>query len=444
MSNTVSFNTAYPEITKSEEIFRRSLGLIPCNSQTLAKGPTQYVDGLAPKYLQKGKGCRVWDVDGNEYIDYNMGIGPISLGYAYPAVDEAIRRQLDDGITFSLMHPLEVEVAELIQEFIPNAEAVRFSKTGAEATSAAVRIARAFTGRDRILCCGYHGWHDWYASTLARNAGVPQAVMDETFTFSYNDIGSLKKAMNYDVAAVILEPVVFEEPQDGFLYQVQDLCHKYGTLLIFDEMWTGFRIAEGGAQEYFGVIADIATYSKAIANGMPLSVITGRYDVMQVLEEEVFFFNTFGGEALSLAAAKATLHEIRDKKVINYLHEAGTLLKNGIETHLKALGIAYITLKGYPYRTFFNFDSSAGDPLILKSYVQQELIKRGILWSGFNTLSYSHTKEDIDYTIRAWQEVLYLLKDAVAKNDVASRLRGNPIQPTLRGTSQFNTKAWKP
>lgn len=443
MSNTVSFNSAYPEIANSEELYGRSLGLIPCHSQTLAKGPTQYVDGLAPKYLQKGKGCRVWDIDGNEYIDYNMAIGPVSLGYAYPAVDEAIRRQLEDGITFSLMHPLEVEVAELIQEFIPNAEAVRFSKTGAEATSAAVRIARAFTGRDRILCCGYHGWHDWYASTLARNAGIPQAVMDETFTFAYNDIASLKRAMNYDVAAVILEPVVFEAPEDGFLYQVQDICHKYGSLLIFDEMWSGFRLAEGGAQEYFGVIADLATYSKAVANGMPLSVITGRYDIMQVLENDVFFFNTFGGEALSLAAAKATIHEIRIKKVCNYLHEAGLMLQTGIESHLKTLGIDYVSLKGYPYRMMFSFDSQAGDPLVLKSYIQQELIKRGILWSGFNTMSFSHTKADIDYTIRAWQEVLFLLKDAVSKNDVAGRLRGKPIQPTLRATTQFNTKAWK-
>ena len=443
MTNHVTFNPDYPDISRSEELFSRSNGLIPCNTQTMAKGPTQYVDGLAPKYLAKGKGSHVWDVDGNEYIDYNMGIGPISLGYAYPLVDEAIRRQLADGITFSLMHPLEVEVAELIQEFIPNAEAVRFSKTGAEATSAAIRIARAFTGRDRILCCGYHGWHDWYASTLARNAGIPQSVQDLTYTFSYNDIDSLKQAINRDVAAVILEPAVFEEPVDGFLYKVQDLCHKHGTLLIFDEMWTGFRLSPGGAQEYFGIIADLATYSKAVANGMPLSVVTGRYDIMQVLEDDVFFFNTFGGEALSLAAAKATLTEIRDRNVCKALWQKGQILKSGLESLFHAADADFMSLKGYPYRTLLNFDASAGDPLILKSYVQQELIKRGILWSGFQTLSYSHTREDLDYTLKAWEEVIFLLKDSIAKRDTLSRLRGNPIRPTLRATTSFHTKAWK-
>lgn len=433
-------NPDYPVITQSNKLFERSEGLIPCNTQTLAKGPTQYVNGIAPKYLVKGKGSHVWDVDGNEYIDYNMAIGPLILGYAYPAVDEAIKRQLEDGITFSLMHPLEVEVAEIIRSVIPNAEAVRFSKSGADVTSAAIRIARAYTGKNRVLCCGYHGWHDWYVSTIARNTGIPGAVKDLTYTFGYNDIESLASAIGDDVAAVILEPVVFEAPVDNFLHKVAEICRENGVILIFDEMWTGFRIALGGAQEYFGIKADMATFSKAVANGMPISILTGRADLMKVLEDEVFFFTTFGGEALSLAAAKATIKELTERDVIKTISILGEALKEGYNQIAMELGLNFTRAIGYNYRSMVTFDASAGDPLILKSFVQQELIRRGILWSGMHNMSYSHSYNDIEYTLRAYEEVLTLLKEAVQAGDVASRIKGIPVQPTFRKTSDFNGK----
>ncbi len=189
---------------------------------------------LSAQYLAKGKGSHVWDVDGNEYIDYLMGVGPLSLGYAYPKVDDAIKKQLEDGITFSMMHPLEVEVAEMIRDIIPNAEAVRYSKTGADATSAAVRLARAYTRKNKILCCGYHGWHDWYIAVTARNHGIPEAVQALSFTFNYNDIDSVKNSIDDDVAAIILEPVVFAEPKDNFLHKLSELCEQEGIVLIFD------------------------------------------------------------------------------------------------------------------------------------------------------------------------------------------------------------------
>jgi len=440
MSNKVDFNQDYPVIEKSDDLYERAKGLIPCFSQTLAKGPTQYVNGIAPKYLVKGKGSHVWDADGNEYIDYNMGIGPLVLGYAYPAVDEAIRRQLNDGITFSLMHPLEVEVAEMLNEIIPNAESVRYSKSGADVTSAAIRIARASTGKNKILCCGYHGWHDWYVSTIARNAGIPESVKDLTFTFSYNEIETLLWSMDDDVAAVILEPVVFEPPKDNFLHKVAEICRHRGILLIFDEMWTGFRMALGGAQEYFGVEADLATFSKAIANGMPISVLTGRRELMQVLEDEVFFFTTFGGEALSLAAAKATIIEMKNKSVIPTISAVGDILKEGYNNIAGELGMDYTKAIGYSFRTMVSFDEKAGHPLELKSFVQQELVKRGILWSGMHNISYSHSMYDIEYTLSAYREVLGLLKEAVRDNTVSKRIRGIPVQPTFRKTSGFNTK----
>ena len=305
MPNKVEFNVALPDITLSNALWARSEGLIPAGTQTLAKGPTQFSKGVAPKYLRRGKGARVWDVDDNEYLDFNMGIGPIILGYCHPEVDEAVRRQLDDGIVFSLMHPLEVELAELMRDVIPNTESVRFSKTGCDVTSAAVRLARAYTGRERVLCCGYHGWHDWYISVTDRNAGIPVCTGDLTHTFNYNNLESVIDAIDDGTACVILEPFVFERENGSFLKGLREVCDRHGALLIFDEMWTGFRCALGGAQEFFGVRADMALFSKAMANGMPISAITGRRDVMSLFEKDVFFFTTFGGEALSLAASIA-------------------------------------------------------------------------------------------------------------------------------------------
>lgn len=440
MPNKVDFNKDYPVIKKSDEYYQKALKLIPAVTQTLAKGPGQNIKGVAPKYLVKGKGSHVWDADGNEYLDYLMAIGPLSLGYAYDRVDEAIIKQLEDGITFSLMHPLEVEVAELINQIVPNAESIRYSKTGADVTSAAVRLARAFTGRNKILCCGYHGWHDWYISVTDRNKGIPQAIQDLTFTFNYNDIQSVKDSIDEDTAAVILEPFVFEEPKNNFLQELREVCTANGTLLIFDEMWTGFRIAVGGAQEYFGVKADLACFSKALANGMPVAILTGKKNIMSLLEKDVFFFTTFGGEALSLAAAKATITELREKNVPAYLAKQGRKLKDGYNQIASELGMGYTKCSGFDCRTIISFDASVGNPLKMKSLVQQEMIKRGILWGGFHNMSFSHSDEDVEYTLRVYEEVLPILKKAVEEKNVKGYLRGEPVEPVFRKTSNFNVK----
>ncbi|MBS1910977.1 MAG: aminotransferase class III-fold pyridoxal phosphate-dependent enzyme [Bacteroidetes bacterium] len=440
MPNRVAFNEDYPSIDRSNDLYNRALGLIPCVTQTLAKGPGQHVNGVAPKYLVRGKGTHVWDADGNEFLDYTMGVGPISLGYCYEAVDNAVREQLESGITFSLMHPLEVEVAELIRSVVPNAESVRFSKTGCDVTTAAVRLARAFTGRDKVLCCGYHGWHDWYIAVTDRNRGIPEAVADLTHTINYNDIASLADSIDGETACVILEPTVFEAPRDGYLQKVRELCDANGALLVFDEMWTGFRLALGGAQEYFQVNADLACFSKAIANGMPISVLSGRHDVMALLEHDVFFFTTFGGEALSLAAAKATINEMRERHVTEHLWRQGGILKHGYNEIAAELGMEYTGCVGLAPRTMVTFNASAGDPLLMKSLVQQEMIKRGILWSGFHTISFSHSNEDIAYTLVAYREVLPILKQAVAAGTLREQLRGAPVEPVFRRTGNFNMK----
>lgn len=443
MANKINLTNSFPSIEKSNELYNRALGLIPSVTQTLAKGPTQWINGVAPKYLVKGKGSHVWDVDANEYIDYMMGVGPLSLGYAYPKVDKAIRKQLEDGITFSMMHPLEVEVAEMMRDIIPNAEAVRYSKTGADATSAAVRLSRAYTGKNKILCCGYHGWHDWYIAVTARNHGIPEAVKAISFTFNYNDIDSVKNSIDDDVAAIILEPVVFQEPKDNFLHKLADLCKEKGIVLIFDEMWTGFRMALGGAQEYFGIIPDLATYSKAVANGMPISILTGKKEIMQLADEDIFFYTTFGGEALSLAATKATIEELRDKNVPKFLNEQGAKLKNGYNLIAQKLGIDYTKAIGYNWRSMATFDEKAGDPLLQKSLMQQEMIKRGVLWQGFHNMSFSHSDTDVEYTLQALEESLTILKQSVEQKKLKEMLRGEPVQPVFRKVDNFNMKPLK-
>jgi glutamate-1-semialdehyde aminotransferase len=430
-----------PVITCSNEWYARAERLIPAGTQTLAKGPSQYVNGAAPKYLLRGKGSHVWDVDGNEFIDLSMAIGPLSLGYAYEAVDRAIRDQLENGITFSMMHPLEVEVAELIRAAVPNAEMLRYSKTGAYVTSAAVRLARAFTGRDKVICCGYHGWHDWYISTTDRSRGVPRSVANLTCTFDYNDMASVADVLDKDTACAILEPMIFEEPRNGFLHELRAACRKNGTLLIFDEMWTGFRFALGGAQERFGVQADLMCYSKAIANGMPLAVLAGRGDVMRLLERDVFFFTTFGGEALSLAAAKATIGALRDLRVPDYLARQGDRLRDGYNELARNLGIAYTTAVGAGSRSLVTFDAKAADPLEMKSLVQQEMFGRGILWSGFHNISFSHSDADIDCVLSAYREALVVLKRAVEAGSVRQALLGPPVEPVFRKTSTISTHA---
>jgi glutamate-1-semialdehyde 2,1-aminomutase/spore coat polysaccharide biosynthesis protein SpsF len=249
-----------------------------------------------------------------------MALGPIILGHNYPSVTDAVMQQMQDGTTFSLPHPLEVELAEMLVDIIPCAEMVRFAKNGSDATSGAVRLARAYTGRDIIACCGYHGWQDWYIGTTTRNRGVPKVVQELTVPFEYNNIESLKRIFSEhpgQVAAVIMEPFGVEEPRDGFLQEVRDLALHDRALLIFDEIITGFRLALGGAQEYFGITPDLACLGKAMGNGYPIAAVVGPSEIMQLFDE-VFFSFTFGGETVSLAAAIATISEMRQKDVIGY------------------------------------------------------------------------------------------------------------------------------
>lgn len=424
------------DLAKSEEYWRRAEQIIPAGTQTMSKGPTQFVDGVAPKYIRRGKGCHVWDVDGNEYIDYGMGLRPLVLGYSYPAVDEAITEQLKEGITFTLMHPLEVELSELLIKIIPCAEMVRFGKNGSDVTSAAIRLARAYTGRDKILCCGYHGWQDWYAATTERNRGIPKAVRKLSFSFPYNDTESLERLFAENkgqVAAVIMEPVGVEPPVDNFLERVKKLANENSAVLIFDEIITGFRFALGGAQEYFGVIPDLATFGKGMANGMPLSALVGRREIMKELES-VFFSLTFGGEVLSLAASVATIKEIKERNVIEHLWKQGRKLQDGYNQLAREMALENHTrCIGYAPSTLVTFREAQGkDSLALKSLFQQEAIKRGVLFTGYHSMSYAHSDDDIDKTLEVYGDAMRILKKAVTEKDITKYLEGKPVQPVFR------------
>jgi glutamate-1-semialdehyde 2,1-aminomutase/spore coat polysaccharide biosynthesis protein SpsF len=423
-------------LARSLELLAKAQSLIPSATQTLSKGPTQYVQGVAPVFLARAKGSHVWDVDGNEYIDYPMALGPIILGHAYPPVDQAVKRQIDDGVSFSLPHPLEIEVAERLTAMIPCAEMVRFGKNGSDATAGAVRLARAYTGRDLILCCGYHGWQDWYIGSTTFNRGVPAPVCDLIETFDYNDMDSLGRrfaAHPGRIAAVIMEPIGTVEPIDGFLAGVRELCHRQGALLIFDEVVTGFRLAPGGAQEYFGVVPDIACFGKALANGYPLSAVVGPRAIMKTFEE-IFFSFTFGGEAASLAAANATLKEIAEKEVIAHIWELGRQLNDGFNVLAQVFGVdRFMRTSGLAPRTVISFfDDGGRESLLVKSLFQQECLKRGVLFSGGQNICFSHSAADIEHTLRVYRSAMEIVGAAIRHGKVSEKLEGEPVKPVFR------------
>lgn len=431
------------KMKNSEALWNKSSKLIPGGGQTFSKSPMCYVEGISPKFLEKGKGSRVWDVDGNQYLDYVLGCFPMTLGYANEYIDDAIKEQLKDGITFSMMHRKEVELAERLNEIIPCAEMSRFAKNGSDATTAAVRLARAVTKRDRVICFGYHGFKDWYIGTTDRNAGVPEVVCELTTPMPYNDIDRLKELFDKhknEIACVIMEPTVAEFPRPGYLEEVKEITHSNGALFIFDEMLTGFRFHVGGAQSFFGVEPDLAAFGKGLANGMPIGVLVGKEKYMKHFEE-VFFSSTYGGEALSLAAAVAGIDYIRENRVIRRLWKSGLIIFDNFSRLVHDKGVSeWINVVGYPVRQQIIIKDKRGEvDFRLTSIYQQEMFKRGILCYPGLGFSSAHTDEELMYTVRAFGETLDVLKKAIEEDDPDTYLEGNPIKPVFRGLREQRT-----
>lgn len=410
--------------------------VIPLASQTFSKSKIAYPLGVSPMFLERGEGSQVWDVDGNQYTDFVSGLLCLSLGYKDADVDAAVRKQMDSGISFSLPHKLEYEVAKKLTDIIPSAEMVRFGKNGSDATSAAIRLARAFTSRERVAVCGYHGWQDWYIGSTTRDAGVPQQTKSLTHVFAYNDIESLKLVLEQhpnEFAAVIMEPMNLFYPQDDFLQKAADLSREHGALFVFDETITGFRFNLGGAQTEFGVTPDLSTFGKGLANGYPISAIVGRKDVMAYMEE-IFFSGTFGGETLSLAAANATIDKMRNTDVLEQLNAKGTYLLDQINELLAQLSNPEMfTTAGHPTWSFLLVNNGKNyTALQLKSLLYQEMYERGILLNGGHNLSHAHTDEDIEKLLAAYRELLPLLLKVDEEKSLEQHLRGEEIQPVFK------------
>lgn len=420
----------------SEALLIRAERIIPLGSQTFSKSRTQLPFGVSPYFVDRAKGSRLWDVDGNEYIDFVNALACVTLGYCDPDVDNAVRRQMESGVTFSLPHRLEMEVAEMLVEMIPCAEKVRFAKNGTDATSGAIRVARAYTGRDHVAVCGYHGWQDWYIGSTSRDLGVPRAVKELTHTFKYNEIASLQRVLDEhpgEFAAVILEPMNTAFPEDGFLEKVRDLTHRYGALLVLDETITGFRFSNGGAQQEFGVTPDLATFGKGIANGYPLSALVGKTEYMDIVEK-IFFSGTFGGETLSLAAAKAVLTKLQREPVLDTLRLRGQKILDGVNQLIAELNLSrFLSISGHPTWSFLLFkDATPFSSWDIKTLFMQEMFKRGIYTIGTHNLSYAHSDEDIARLLTCYRDVFGLIGESVSNGTLKDRLECEPLAPLFK------------
>jgi glutamate-1-semialdehyde aminotransferase len=424
------------DIVQSNRLKLLGQSLLPSLSQTFSKSPSSFVEGVYPVYAERAKGCYLYDVDGNKYVDYLMALGPIVLGYGYESVNKAISEQLEKGVLFSLPHKIEINAAESLKKLIPCAEMTRFTKTGSDAVTAAVRGARAITKKDMIFYCGSGGvWDDWFSINTNRNDGIPSFNRELLSFFNYNDLSSLEHL--YDkfknrVAAVVMEPSVYDEPENDFLHNVKKLAHENDSLLIFDEILTGFRMSKGGGQEYFGIKPDIATFAKGIANGMPLGAVVGKSEYMKYFEQ-VFVSTTYGGEALSLAACVATIKEFENHPICDHMWKLGKLIKDSFNKFAEDYQLNAKCIGFPPRMKLLFFDETGNDSLLFKSLFLQELIEMGIFMHP-NTilLSYSHQLEDIEYTLECMSKSLQFLKKSIDSGSVKSNLRGEIAKQVIQ------------
>ena len=421
--------------SQSEQHRRRAEALLMNGVGTMSKSTRYICPGCCPSYVARAKGAYFWDVDGHRYIDYPLALGPVVLGYAYDEVDEAVKRQMQNGFLYSLSSPLELDLAEILCQEIPGAEKVRFLKSGSEAMAAAVRVARAYTGREKVAVCGYHGWHDWTIARSSRNAGVPAGLKELVFEFRYNDLASLEAilAEHYgQIGAVILEPVGMHAPEDSFLHRVAALAHKAGALLIFDEVITGFRMHLGGAQAYFGVTPDLAGFGKAMANGYPLAALVGKREIIDAVQDQIFISSTYSGDLLSISAAIKTIEILRRNNVNAYIMELGQKLKDGLNEIIAELGLPF-ACHGMPHKTFLVFEDYEEVPAkMIETVFRQENLRRGIFLGYGHFISYSHSLDDLRQSLEVAAEVLDLIKRALETGSLPDMLLGGICQDVFK------------
>jgi len=406
-------------LSKSLAMYEEALGLVP-GGVLGARKPTDFINGEYPIFLESGNGCRLTDVDGNEFVDFLCGYGPVILGYRESEVDEAVYSQIrDKGFCFTLTQKFQNLLAKKLKELVPSSEMSIFLKTGSDATSAAIRIARAHTGKLKVMRCGYHGWHDW---CVEMKGGIPKKFFEDVYEFQYNNLTQLEELMSThgsDTAAIIMTPFghpnhqKMQEPLPGFLESVKALAHKYGAVLVYDEIRTGFRVSMGGAQKYYGVTPDLTVLGKAIANGYPISVVTGKKEIMMAAASKLFISSTFFPNSESFVAALKTIEILERDKVLENIWEKGKGFMNGIQALIDKHDVG-AELSGIPpmfYITFKADDTGAYKAKRTDFYT--ELIRKGFFFTPFHHgyISYRHTQKDLDLTLKAIDESLAFIKD---------------------------------
>lgn len=422
----------------------RANKLIPGGAHTYSKGGDQFPSN-APKIIDRGLGCKLWDVDGNQFTDLAMSLGTVILGHAYEPVLEAVRNELSKGVNFCRPSIIEGELAELLVDIIPSAEMVKFGKNGSDAVTAAVKLARAYTGKDFVARCSadaFNAIHDWFIGSTVLTRGVPNAIQDLTLKFHYNDLDSCQKLFDQypgKIACFLLEPVSFEEPKDNFLEELKKLCEKNGALLIFDEVVSGFRFSLGGVQEMVGVNPHLSAFGKGMANGFSVSALVGEKEFMNlggILHEyeRVFLLSTtYGGETHSIAAAIATIKEIRKHNMIDHFWAVGQSLMDGVRAAAKDVGAEnYVNVSGYSVKPAFSFNDESGNvSMVARTLFLQETISRGLLMP-YVVPSFGHKPNDIKFAIECIRDALIIMKDAANSSGMQSAIIGDIVKPVFR------------
>lgn len=436
------------EFSKSLSLVERFHSLIPGGSHTYAKGDDQYPAHMLP-YVARGEGCRMWDADGNEFIEWGMGLRSVTLGHAYPPVVEAAQRAMLDGTNFIRPSLMELEAAEAFLDIIQGAEMVKFSKDGSSATSGAVRVSRAYTGRDLVAISANHPFFsvdDWFIGTTPMSAGIPEATRELTVTFRYNDLESVEQLFERHAdrpACLILEPEKYDPPVDGFLHKLRDLCDRHGTVLIFDEMITGFRWHLGGAQAFHDVVPDLSAWGKALANGFSVSALAGRKDIMELGgllhdKERVFLLSgTHAAETHGLAAALATMKVYREEPVIETLWKQGQRLVDGLERAIADQDLEeHIQLFGRPCCLVYGTKDAEGKPSQpFRTLFLQEIMKRGVIAPSL-IISYSHDDDAVDRTVEAFHGAFGVYRKALEEG-IDEYLESRPVQPVWRTFNDY-------
>jgi glutamate-1-semialdehyde 2,1-aminomutase len=414
---------------ETPELWKRARTVLAAGLWSPSSGIFQTPGGKLPVLIKEARGCYSTDTSGRTYIDYIMGWGTAVLGFSHPKVEAAIRDHLSKGLTLSLMHPIEIDVAERLCAMVPCAQKVAFGKNGSDVLAMAVRVARAYTGREKILFCGYHGIHDWYMAAVPRCPGIPRSLRDLILPFPYNDLNALEEILEANegtVAGLVMEPVAETLPEPGFLEGVRKLTRRHGVVLIFDEIITGFRLARGGAQEYFQVEPDLACLAKCMANGMPLSALAGPPELAEAISA-VMYGLTFRGETLSLAAARAVLDVIREEPVCEHLWSTGNTIREWMCDAAKRNGVP-LSLHGPSPRMSFHMESVSGlSKKELLAYFIQECLAGGVLQNGNLLPSYAHDEAAIDASLKVFEQALQAVGRAMDRRSLDGLLHIPPV-----------------